>query len=247
MDKMLYLAMTGAQHTLYAQQANANNLANADTNGFKADIARFKQMPVEGNTFDSRVYVLSESSGTDLSPGALIPTQRDLDIAIKGQGWLTVQTEEGGEAYSRNGSLQVTEDGLLVNSSNQIVLGDGGPITIPPYQKIQIGSDGSISFIPEDSESNTSVFLDRIRLVNGDPQNIQKAENGLFITKDGTPLETDPAVKVASGFVESSNVNAVEAITNMISLARQFEFQLKLMKAAQENDESAASLLNLRG
>lgn len=245
MDKMIYLAMTGAQHTLYAQQVNANNLANVDTNGFKADIARFKQIPVEGDTFDSRVYVLSETSGTDMSAGALIPTGRDLDVAIKGQGWMSVQTPEGETAYSRNGALKLTADGLLVNSSDQLVLGNGGPISIPPHQKLEIGIDGSISFIPEDSESGASVFLDRILLVNGDKSNMQKGTDGLFRTKDEEALEPDPEVKLASGFIESSNVNAVEAITNMISLARQFEIQLKLMKAAEQNDETAASLLNM--
>jgi flagellar basal-body rod protein FlgF len=246
MDKMIYLAMTGAQHTLYAQQVNANNLANIDTTGFKADIARFKEIPVKGGAFESRAYVLSESSGTDQSAGAMIPTARDLDVGIAGEGWLAVQNEAGEEAYSRNGSLQISPDGLLVNSSNQVMLGDGGAITIPPHQKIEIGIDGSISFIPLESSDGASVFLDRLKLVNGPKENIEKGVDGLYYTKDGQQLETDSQVKVSSGFLESSNVNAVEAITNMISLSRQFEIQLKLMKAAEENDETSASLLTMR-
>lgn len=245
MDKMIYIAMTGAQHTLHAQQINANNIANVDTPGFKADIARFKAISINGDGFNSRTYALSDDSGSDLSAGSIIQTGRDMDVAVRGNGWMAVVNDDGTESYSRSGSLKINENGLLTNSSEQIIAGNGGPITIPPYQKLEIGIDGTVSIIPENATGAETIVLDRIKLVSGDSQNMQKSLNGLFATKDGQPLEVDSNIKIESGYIEGSNVNAVEAMTNMISLARQFEIQMKLMSEAQENDQQTASLLRL--
>lgn len=245
MDKMLYITMVGAENTFYAQSVNANNLANVNTTGFKADLAQFRSMPMFGDGYPSRVYSLTERNGTDFSPGALVPTQRDLDLAINGEGWFAVQSSTGQEAYTRNGSFKLSAEGQLLTENNLSVIGEGGEIFIPPAQKVEIGTDGTISYIPFGSENGTMVLLDRIKLVKPEWSEIEKRTDGLVYTKNNAPLERDIQVTVASGFVESSNVNGVEAITNMIALARQFEVQLKMMQQAEQNDESATSVLRL--
>ncbi len=242
---MLFVTMSGAENTFLAQSINANNLANVGTPAFKADLAQFRSMPVFGESMPTRVYALTERPATDFTPGALMATGRDFDVAIKGQGFFAVENKQGQEAYSRDGALQVNEEGILTNSKGLAVLGDGGEISIPPAQKVEIGSDGSISIVPLGSTPDTIVFLDRLKLVNADIQNLEKGPDGLFYTKDNSSLEGDLDVSIANGFLEASNVNAVEAITNMISLARQYEIQLKMIKQAETLDEAAASLLSV--
>ncbi|MCS5708626.1 flagellar basal body rod protein FlgF [Candidatus Berkiella cookevillensis] len=245
MDEMLYVTMSGAENTFYAQSVNANNLANASTTAFKADLAQFRSMPVFGDSLPSRVYALTEKAATDFSPGALIPTGRDLDMAIKGEGWFTVLNGQNKEAYMRNGSLKLDQDGKLLTENDLAVMGEGGEIFIPPAQKIEIGIDGTVSYVPLGSSTNTQVVLDRIKLVRPDIKNLEKKEDGLIYTKDNATLERDISVTLSSGFLEASNVNAVESIANMISLARQFEIQLKLMKQAEQNDEASTSILTV--
>lgn len=243
MDEMLYVTMSGAENTFYAQSVNANNLANVSTTAFKADLAQLRSMPVFGESLPTRVYALTERAATDFSPGALIPTGRDLDMAIKGEGWFAVHNAEGKEAYMRNGSLKLNQEGQLLTDNNLAVIGEGGEIFIPPAQKIEIGVDGTVSYVPLGSSTNTQVALDRIKLVRPDINNLEKKEDGLIYTKNEAALERDASITLTSGFLEASNVNAVESITNMISLARQFEIQLKLMKQAEQNDEASTSLL----
>lgn len=245
MDEMLYITMTGAENTFYAQSVSANNLANVNTSGFKADLAQFTSMPVFGDTYPTRVFALAENPSTDFDAGALIPTNRDLDIAIKGDGWFTVYNKEGTEALTRNGSFKLSPEGQLQMENGLAVVGDGGEIFIPPAQKIEIGVDGSISYVPLGASNNNSVLLDRMKLTNPEINNIEKREDGLFYTKDGADLERDIGVKIASGFLESSNVNAVESITTMIALARQFEIQLKLMNTAEQTAEATTSVLSM--
>lgn len=245
MDKLIYLASSGAEQAMLAQQINANNLANLNSPAFKADLAKFKSQEITGDGYNSRVMVLSEESGTDFSPGALIPTGNDLDVAINGKGFFTVEDQNGQEAYTRFSSLKVNPERLLTTVNDLPVLGQGGPITIPPFSKLEVGIDGSISIVPESSSDGTTVYIDRLKLTNPEPLNLQKSVNGLFKTKDGTTLEADSSVTVSTGFIEGSNVNAVESMTNMINLARQYEINMKLMQAAKENDQSAASILRI--
>lgn len=245
MDDMLYVAMSGAEQIMLAQAVNANNLANLSTTGFKADLTNSEGQPVFGDIYASRVYAMTEQPGVDLSPGALMSTGRDLDIAVNGEGFFAVQGPDGTEKYSRQGELKLTEEGLLVTANNLPILGDGGPITIGAYKKLEIGIDGSVSMVPQGSSSDTLVFIDRIKLVNPEKSNVAKSDDGLFHLKDGTIAEPDASVSLSSGFLESSNVNAVEAITNMISLARQFEIELKMMKTADETAQADSSLLSL--
>jgi len=246
MDKSLYIAMSGAKQTLLAQTANANNLANTQTTGFKSDLEQFRSMPVFGAGFPTRVYAMTERPGTDLSHGAMQTTGSDLDVAINGDGFLAVKGADGKEAYTRAGDLHVTPEGLLQTGAGLSVMGQGGPITIPPSEKLSIGGDGTISIIPMGTGNATAlVQVDQIKLVNPALDNLEKLNDGLLHTKDGKPLAVDPNVKLASGVLEGSNVNPIDAMVDMIELARNFELQTKVMKSVDENSGVSAKLMQM--
>ena len=246
MDRSLYIAMSGAKQTLLAQTTNANNLANAQTTGFKSDLEQFRSQPVYGAGYPTRVYAMTENPGTDLSHGAMQTTGRDLDVAIDGDGFIAVQGTDGKEAYSRAGDLRITPDGLLQTGSGLQVLGQGGPISIPQADKLTIGGDGTISIIPMGAGNATTLMeIDRIKLVNPELTNLEKLNDGLLHTKDGKPLAADANVKLASGVLEGSNVNSINAMVDMIELARNFELQTKVMKSAEENSAASAKLIQM--
>lgn len=246
MDRMLYLAMTGAKQMMTAQAVNTNNLANASTTGFKADLEQFRSMPVFGPGLPSRVYAMSERPGTDFTPGPINTTGRPLDVAVRGQGWMAVQAPDGTEAYTRAGDLRIDSNGLLVTGAGHPVLGDGGaPIAIPPAEKLEIGVDGTISIRPVGQEASTLAEVDRIKLVNPNYQDLSKGEDGLMRLANGELAPADAAVQLASGALEGSNVNTVEAMVNMIELARQYETQVKMMRAAKDNDEATSQMMRL--
>ena len=245
MDRLLYVAMTGASQTMLAQAANNNNLANASTTCFRADLSAFRAMPVFGPGAPSRVYAMAERPGTDYSYGSLLATGRDLDVAVKGEGWIAVQGPDGREGYTRAGDLRVSTSGLLENGAGHLVLGNSGPIAIPPAEKIEIGADGTLSIQPVGQSATSLAVLDRIKLVNPPLQDLMKGSDGLMRTKDDSVLPPDAAVGLSAGTLEASNVNPVDAMVNMISLARQFEMQVKMMRTSQENDASAAQILRM--
>jgi flagellar basal-body rod protein FlgF len=245
MDRLLYLSMSGARQALVAQGVTSHNLANANTTGFRADFEQFRSMPVFGEGFPSRAYAMQERPGFDFKGGSIQHTGNPLDIAIKNEGWLAVQAPDGSEAYTRAGDLRVGASGLLETARGELVLGNGGPIALPPAESLEIASDGTISIRPVGQEATALVTLDRLRLVNPPLENLEKGEDGLFRTRDGQPAEPDAAVQVASGSLESSNVNTVAALVRMIELTRKFEAQIKLMQSAEENDSRSAGLLNL--
>ncbi|WP_077286312.1 flagellar basal-body rod protein FlgF [Cognaticolwellia aestuarii] len=244
MDRMLYIAMSGAKQNMQALSVNANNLANAKTTGFKADLANARAMQAFGEGLPTRVFSMTERAGQNFDSGALLTTGRDLDIAIQGQGWLTVQTEDGSEAYTRNGQLKLNDNGALETSSGDLVIGDNGPIFLPlPVNNINISADGTIMVQPEGAPSSVQEEVGRIKFVNPDNRLIEKGNDGLFRRKDGNIEPADVTVQVASRSLESSNVNPIGEMTDMIALQRQFEMQLKMMKTAEEVDSSASSLL----
>lgn len=245
MDKLLYVSMSGAKQTMLAQAANNNNLANISTPGFRADYAQFRSMPVYGAGHPTRVYAMTERSGTDMTPGTPNATGRELDIAVNGQGWIAVQAGDGTEAYTRAGDLLVTNTGLLTTHSGHLVLGDGGPISLPPSSKVQFGEDGTVSVRPLGEQANALQVVDRIKLVNPPLNQLQKGNDGLMRQRDGNPAPADAGVKIVSGMLESSNVNVAEALVNMIDLARQFEMQVKVMRDAEQNADAARQLLQL--
>ncbi len=245
MDRNLYIAMSGAKQTLLAQTANSNNLANAQTTGFKTDFEQFRAMPVFGPGYPSRVYAMTERPGTDFSMGPVHTSGRELDIAIKGEGWLAVQGADGEEAYTRAGDLRITPQGLLQTGSGLQLLGEDGPITIPPANKIDIGNDGTISIVPQGENAATLAVVDRIKLVKPLQDNLEKRSDGLVYLKQGEVPPADADVEVIQGALEGSNVNAVAAMVEMIELARHFELQSKVMKNADDNSGVTAKLMQM--
>jgi flagellar basal-body rod protein FlgF len=245
MDKSLYIAMSGAKETLLAQTTNANNLANAQTSGFKTDLEQFRSMPVYGTGHPTRVYAMTERPGTDLSPGAMQQTGRDLDVAIEGEGWLAVQAPDGKEAYTRAGDLRLTPEGILQTGAGLKVMGQDGPITLPPAQKLEIGKDGTISMVPLGGNASNTAVIDRIKLVRPEPQNLEKRNDGLMHLKDNKTAEASADVTLVQGALEGSNVNAISAMVEMIELAKNFELQTKVMNSADENASASARLMQM--
>ncbi len=245
MDKFLYLAMNGAAQAMLAQQNNANNLANVSTVGFKAALDHFQANPVTGPGHLDRVYSSAEHAGADLKPGAVTSTGRDLDLAINGDGWFAVQAADGSTALSRRGDFRIDPNGLLLNGANQIVLGEAGPITIPQFESLEIGRDGSISIRAAGQAANTLVGVDRVLLVNPPAEQLYRGEDGLFRRRDGLETPPDASITVTSGALEASNVNSVDAMVRMIDYARNYEHQVKLMKIASENDAASARLMRM--
>lgn len=246
MDRSLYIAMSGAKQTLLAQTANANNLANTQTTGFKSDLEQFRSRPLTGAGFPTRVYAMNEKPGVDLSPGAMQTTGADLDVAINGEGYFAVQGSDGKEAYTRTGDLRVTPEGLLQTGAGLQVLGQDGPITIQPAEKLTIGGDGTISIIPLGSgNATTQVEVGRIKLVRLEADNLEKSTDGLLHAKDGQPVVASAEVRLAQGVLEGSNVNAISAMVDMIELARNFELQTKVMKSVDENSAVGARLMQM--
>jgi flagellar basal-body rod protein FlgF len=246
MDKMLYISMTGASQNTLAQRAHANNLANISTSGFQRDYEQARSMPVFGDHYPARVYAMTERPATDFTPGSLQETGRDMDVAIDGQGWIAVQAADGSEAYVRTASLQIDAFGQLRTGNGLPVLGNGGPIAVPPEQKVEIGQDGTISIRALGEAPNVMAEVDRIKLVNPDPKTMEKGADGLIRVKGAVePVAADATVRVTSGFLESSNVNAVAEMTAMLSLSRQFELHVKMMRTAEDDAAAMARVMQL--
>ncbi len=245
MDKLIYTAMTGATHTLNQQAAVSQNLANTNTPGFRAAIHTFRAVPLIGEGLATRTFVVDSTAGADFAQGMMQTTGRALDVALNGSGWIAVTATDGKEAYTRNGSLQVSTTGLLQTRSGLNVLGDAGPITLPPESQLNIAEDGNIFATLPGAEAGATVLVGRIKLTNPPENLLVRGEDGLFRGNDGNPFGPDANVKVLSGHLENSNVNAVEAMVNMITLARQFETQIKLLTTADNNARQASKILSV--
>lgn len=244
MDSVLYLSMSAARELMQAQSVHANNLANAGTGGFKADFAQARALQVYGDGYPGRVYSATENPATDMSAGSLDQTGRNLDIAIDGDGWLAVQRSDGTEAFTRYGSLEVDSAGLLRTGRGDLVMGDGGPVALPPFETVLIGGDGTVTVQPVGQEPNNLVQIDRLKLVAPEPGALVKGTDGLFTRADGLPEPPAAQVRVVSGMIENSNVNVVNEMTEILALAREFEIQLRMMQTAEQNDQAAAELLS---
>ena len=239
MDRMIYLSMAGAKATMQRQDALAHNLANASTPGFRAEMTAFRAVPVLGDGASTRVYALESTPGYNAEPGAVQPTGRNLDVALRGNSWLAVQGLDGTEAYTRAGSLDTDAEGLLVTKTGLAVLGDGGPITIPANAQVQIAPDGTVSAALGHAKPQT---VGKLKLVTPEAP-LQRGEDGLFRAPDGD-LSADPNARVQDGALEGSNVSAVETMIAMIAASRQFEQQMKMVHSAQEKEQAAAKLLS---
>jgi flagellar basal-body rod protein FlgF len=245
MDRSVYIAASSNKYTMLTQAVNANNLANINTPGFRADLMAVRSLPVSGPGYATRVYSGAAQPGVEFRQGPVLSTGRDLDVAIRGAGWIAVQAKDGTEGYTRAGNLQVTEAGLLLTGSGQPVLGNNGPIAIPPAEKMEIGADGTISIRPVGQEASTLAVVDRIKLVNPPMTQLRKNEHGLLQLPNNETAPADAGVTLESGSLESSNVDAIGAMISMIDMARDFELKIKLMKTDEENAASAAQLLRL--
>lgn len=230
MDRLGYTAMTAASRTQLSLQVRANNLANASTTGFRADLEQAKAVSVDGYGYDSRHMALAQNNGVDLTPGPLITTGRDLDFAVKGQGLIALD-DGGAEVYTRNGNMQVDAE-LRLTINGRPVMGEGGPIVLPDYDKVHIGSDGVVSVLPKGETLMTEV--DRIKRVDVAAADLMKDASGMLVTKNGAPAEVSDAVVLVSGHLESSNVSAIDQLVASMSLNRLFETQVKMMKAAED-------------
>ena len=245
MDEMIYLAMTGAKQTEYAQAINSNNLANISTTGFRADLHSFSSAPIEGPGVESRINAVVETYGTDFSQGAVVSTGRDLDIAIQGPGFIAVQAADGAEAYTRAGDLRIGSGGLLETGSGRLVIGNAGPVAIPPNSSLLIGSDGTVSVQPIGQGPETLATVDRIKLVDPDTRLLAKGGDGLFRLPDDEIADANASVRLTSGVLEQSNVNIAKTLVNMIELSRQYEMQVKIIKTSKEDADAAAQLMRI--
>ncbi|MFM9885920.1 MAG: flagellar basal-body rod protein FlgF [Burkholderiales bacterium] len=246
MDKLIYTAMTGARMLAQRQESIAHNLANANTNGYRAQTTAFRATPVNGPGVASRVAAVETSTGSDFRPGPLLQTGNPFDVAISGSGFFAVQAPDGSEAYTRDGQMELSPEGNLVSKKGHPLIGEGGPLTIPANHEVMIGRDGTISAVPAGAGKQNSVTVGRLKLVNPDEKSLVRGGDGLFRVPGGE-ADADPAVTVSSGSVEASNVNVVEALVDMISVARHFETQMKLMSSAEQNARAATQLLSISG
>ena len=245
MDRLIYTAMTGASQAFMRQAGVANNLANASTTGFRAMEHRFRAVPVQGPGAPTRAFVVDASVANVFDQGPLMATGRPLDVAVQGAGWIAVEGANGAEAYTRAGNLQVNVNGQLQTASGLNVLGDGGPIAIPPDNNITIAPDGTVSAIPSFGTPNNVNVVGRIKLVNPPEDQLVRGDDGLFRTQGGAPAEVDENVKLAAATLEGSNVNPVDSMVSMISLARQFEMQIKMLQTADANANKASQILSM--
>lgn len=243
MDKLIYTAMVSGKHTLSQMDTVSHNLANISTDGFKAQMDSFRAVPKLGTDLPVQAFVVNATIGADLSPGVTHETGRVLDVSVQGSGWLVVKGADGKDAYTRAGSLKTDANGVLQTQRGMNLIGDGGDITIPPDVTITIAKDGTIATIPVGNTVANSTLIGRLKLVNPPDNSLVRGDDGLFRTKDGSQPDSDPTVGVVSGAIESSNVNAVESLVNMISLARAFDIHMQLLTHAQTNDAKASTIL----
>lgn len=246
MDRMIYTAMTGALHTLNQQATAAQNLANASTTGYRAEANAFRAVPVFGDGLPTRAFVVDSTTGADFTPGPIQQTGRNLDVAIQGSGWISIQLENGDEAYTRQGNLKVSPNGILQTQSGLNVKGNTGIIAVPENSRITIAKDGTVSAVPITPLPNTVVIIDRIKLVDPPENQLRKGEDGLFRLQGGDEAFIDGNVLLAAGALEGSNVNLVHEMVSMISLARQFDMQMKILESAENNAQQASELLVMR-
>jgi len=245
-DRALYTSMTGAKHNMLEQAVRSHNLANVSTVGFKADLANAISQPINGGDgYNSRIFSVTQTPAADLTRGDLIETNRDLDVAISGEGWLALESQSGEEVYSRGGNLSIDSFGILRNEKGLAVIGNAGPILLPEAEKVEIGIDGTITARALGQGPEALVVVDRLKLVNPSLSQLKKLDDGLIHSMNGSEI-LDPNIRVQAGFLESSNVSAVSELTAIMSLARQFEMQIKMMQTVSENAETSNRILQVQ-
>ena len=245
MDRLVYVAMSGANMAMMSEGSNAHNLANASTPGFKADLTMYERALIVGPGHDSRAFTRVAGTAVDTSLGKIEVTGRDLDVAIIGKGWMAVQAPDGSETYTRRGDLRIDALGLLTNGSGLPVLGNSGPLAVPPHAKLDVGDDGTISILPLGQKPSAMAVIDRIKLVSLDESKLIKGSDGRLRLDDDKPAKADGSIRLAAGSLESSNVSTVGSMVTMIELSRGFELQIKMMQTAEELDKSSAEIMKM--
>jgi flagellar basal-body rod protein FlgF len=233
MDRMIYVGMAGAKMDMQRQEVLSNNLANVSTTGFRAELQAVRAVPVRGDGSTTRVYALETTVGYDDTSGPLSFTGRNLDVAMQGKSWMAVQGLDGTEAYTRFGALTVDTEGVLKTQNGYTVIGDGGPITVPPNTVPSIAPDGTVT---------AKGAIGKLKMVTPEIK-LERGGDGLFRNPDGD-LQADPTARLQDGSLEGSNVNPIETMVSMISAARQYETQMRLMKTAEEDEQTATKLLS---
>ena len=245
MDRLAYTSLSALRGAMARQTATANNLANVNTVGFRGEMAAARALWVRGESYEARAFSSNEVSGADMRQGAISETGRNLDVAVEGEAFLTVQAENGDEAYTRRGDLKLSDTGLLTTGDNLPVLGEQGPITLPPADKVEIKPDGAIYIVPTGGDPNQPQLIDKLKLASPVGSDVVKGIDGLFRVRDGGVLPSDPGGKVIAGSLEGSNVETTKALVDMIDASRAWETQLKLINTARELDGSGADLMRL--
>ncbi|MBO9375227.1 flagellar hook-basal body complex protein [Sphingomonas histidinilytica] len=244
MDKLIYSSLSAMRSAMARQTMTANNLANANTVGFRGEMSSSTALWLKGDGFDSRATNSGEVTSADMSEGTINETGRDLDVALQGKDTLlAVQSREGDEAYTRRGDLQIGDSGLLTTGDGMPVLGDGGPITLPPYDKLVIAGDGTISIVPQGGDPTQMQIVERLKLVSTNGSAVAKGLDGLFRPLSGGTLGADPQAAVRQGAIEGSNVNVSTTLIDMIEASRDWDMQVKMMSSAQDIDKASADLM----
>jgi flagellar basal-body rod protein FlgF len=245
MDRLIYTSLSALHAAEARQTATAHNLANASTPGFRRDIAAAQALWLRGGDAETRAVASEEVLAADMQAGSVTATGRDLDIALSGDAMLTVQAPNGEEAYTRRGDLQLSSSGLVTTGDGLPVMGNQGPLILPPADKISIASDGRIMIIPAGGDPNLPQEAGRLRLVSPTGTGVIKGLDGLFRGKDGAALPDDPDAKVMSGQLEGSNVSTTHTLVEMIEASRAWDTQLKLITDARDMDSATAELMRL--
>ena len=245
MDQLAYISARGMREIMLQQAVNSHNLANASTPGFRASLLQAESNYMVGEGFDTRAFSAVTDIDVDLTPGPIKATGYDLDVAVASEGWIAILGPNGGEALTRRGDLRVDEAGQLINGAGDQILGDAGPITLPPFQSLSIGSDGTVSIVPVGEQPNAVAVLDRIKLVNPPVESLEKSEEGLIVSNGGLGSDPDAAVLLVTGSLEGSNVSTVSAMVEMIELARQFESSVQMIDSAEEMDSDSIRLMRI--
>jgi len=247
MDRVIYIAMNGAKHTMERQAMVSHNLSNASTTGFKSQLDAFRALPVYGPGAATRAFVIDTEIGTDFGYGSIQSTGRPLDVAVQGKGWIAVQAADGSEGYTRDGHLQITANGVLQTRAGRNVVGESGPLTIPPNSQVAIAPDGTVSVVPQDGTPNAVNIIGRIKVVNPPEKDLVRGGDGLFRQRSGQAAAADESVRLAPAALESSNVSAVESLVSMITHARHFETQVKLIQTADNMSRQMGQIINMNG
>jgi flagellar basal-body rod protein FlgF len=247
MDRLIYTSLSAMRSAQARQTATANNIANAETPGFRADLAEAQALWLRGGGAEARAAASEEVLAADMTAGTVVATGRPLDVAAEGEAMFVVQSDDGEEAYTRRGDFQLSASGLLTTGDGHPVMGAGGPVTLPPADSISIDAEGRISIVPAggDPSQPQQVDLLRLRLASPRGSDTVKGLDNLFHVRGGGVLPDDPDARVKSGHLEGSNVSSTQALVDMIEASRAWDTQLKLIADARENDSATADLMRL--